>query len=188
MPRTVRPSRRIASALVGAVVCIFLAGCQTTRPQVARHTIRRVPGESIVVARVLIPAGLSGLWGGREVDSLRLTIQTEGTQAVRPTPVTPAEYLLASLPPGRYRITGWEARAERATNFGSLDVRFDVPQTDRLYYLGTLVFDPQTTERYRLRVDDEYDAAMRYLTADHSHLTGPYERRLLTFPLPAQQR
>ena len=191
------PDRRTARAASGVgrqsgIVAVVLAaaglaaaGCQVPPPAVTPTTVLRVPGESIVLLRVQIPEEISGLRGAWRQGALRLTIQTEGGQAVRPTPVTPAGYLLASLPPGRYRIPGWEAQGDRSTAFGPLDLRFEVPEPDRLYYLGTLGLEPQTTERYRPRVTDEFEAAMRYLTAEHPHLAGSYERRLLSVPPPS---
>jgi hypothetical protein len=168
-------------ALAAAAVCLA-AGCAAPPPQVAPYTVSRTPGESIIVARVQIPEVLSGVAGPVERDAVRVTIQAEGGQSVRPTPLSPAGYLLASLPPGRYRLTGWESRAGRATHFGPLDLPFEVPLPDRLLYLGTLSLLPQTPERYRLQVDDRFDEAMRYLAAEHPRLAGPYERRLLALP------
>ncbi len=176
-PRGVR-----LAALAAAAMGAALAGCATPTPQVTRSTVTRVPGESVIVARLQIPGAVSGLTGAAEADALRVTIQTEGTQVVRPTPLTPAGYLLATLPPGRYRLTAWESRAQRATHYGPLDLPFEVPQPDRLYYLGTIAFEAQTAERYRIQVGDQFDEAMRYLVADHTHLAGPFERRLLAPP------
>ena len=180
-----RGRRRAASrglALAVAAACLAV-GCAVPLPQVTPYTVNRVPGESIIAARVQIPEALSGVAGPVERDAVRVTIQAEGGQSVRPTPLSPAGYLLASLPPGRYRVTGWESRAARATRFGPLDVPFEVPLPDRSYYLGTLSLLPRTTERYRLQVDDQFDEAMRYLAAEHPHLAGTYERHLLTVPV-----
>lgn len=174
-----RRGRRVAGLLFLAAA----AGCATLpAPQVTPYRVTRVPGESIILARVQIPPAISGVSGAVEPDAVRLTIQTEGSQAVRPTPLTPAGYLLASLPPGRYRLASWESRVARVTRFGPLDVPFEVPLPDKFYYLGTLVLVGQTTERYVLVVGDHLDEALRYLTAEQPHLAGPYERRLLTVP------
>ncbi len=165
-----------------AGLAAILAGCAAPMPQVTRYAVGLTPGESVIVARVQIPEALSGVAGSVEREAVRVTIQAEGLPAVRPLLLSPTGYLLASLPPGRYRLTGWESRAGRATRFGSLDVPFEVPSPDRFYYLGTLSLLPQTTERYRLQVDDQFDEAMRYLTAEYPRLAGPYARRLLTLP------
>lgn len=168
-------------ALLGAGLAV--AGCAAPAPQVSRYTVNRVAGESIAVARIVIPDAVSGVSGSPEADAVRVTIQTEGSpQTVRPTPLTPAGYLLVSLPPGRYRLVSWEARTGHGSHFGPLDVPFEIPSADRFYYLGTLSLDPQTTERYRLRVADQLDEAMRYLTANQPHLAGTFERRLLLVP------
>ncbi len=174
--------RLIAAAAIIAAAASALGGCPAPPPQVTRTAVTPAPGGSVIVARLQIPEALSGVSGPVELEAVRVTIQTEGAQAVRPVPLSPAGYLLASLPPGRYRLAGWESRAGRATRFGPLDVPFEVPQPDRFYYLGTLSLLPQTTERYRLQVDDQFDEAMRYLTAEHPRLAGPYERRLLALP------
>ena len=159
------------------------AGCAAAPPpQVARATVTRGPGESIVLARVQIPEALSGVTGAVGPDAVRVTIQTEGTQTVRPTPLTSAGYLLASLPPGRYRLVSWESRVARTSRFGPLEVPFEVPLPERFYYLGALTLLGQTTERYRLQVDDRLDEAMRYLVAEQPQLAATYERRLLTLP------
>ncbi len=173
---------------LAALAALAVAACAAPKPQVARYTVTRVPGESIAMGRVEIPEAVSGMTGGVEPDALRVTIQTESTQMVRPTPLTPTGYLLASLPPGKYRIVSWESRASRAARFGPLDVPFEIPSPDRFYYLGTLSLDPQTTERYRLRVLDQLDEAMRYLTAEQPHLAGAFERRLPTLPTGMPQR
>ncbi len=169
-------------AALAAVALAALVGCPAPLPQVTRTPVTPAPGESVILARLQIPEALSGVSGPVEREAVRVTIQTEGAQAVRPIPLSPAGYLLASLPPGRYRLAGWESRAGRATRFGPLDVPFEVPQPDRLYYLGTLSLLPETTERYHLQVDDQFDETMRYLAAEHPRLAGPYERRLLTPP------
>jgi hypothetical protein len=166
---------------LAAAACLTV-GCAAPLPQVAPYTVSRTSGESIIVARVQIPELFSGVAGTVERDAVRVTIQAEGGQNVRRIPLSPAGYLLASLPPGQYRLTGWESRAGRATRFGPLDVPFEVPLPDRFYYLGTLSLLPQTLERYGLQVDDEFDEAMRYLGAEHPRLGGSYERRLLTVP------
>jgi len=177
-----RGRRRAAAAALGAAAACLAVGCAAPLPQLAPYTVNRASGESIILARVQIPEALSGVAGPVERDAVRVTIQAEGRQDVRPTPLSPAGYLLASLPPGRYRLTGWESRAGRATRFGPLDVPFEVPLPDRSYYLGTLSLLPQTTERYRLQVDDQFGEAMRYLAAEQPRLSGAYERRLLTAP------
>ena len=173
---------------LAALAALAVAACAAPKPQVARYTVSRAPGESIAMGRVEIPDAVSGIRGGVEPDAVRVTIQTEGAQTVRPTPLTPAGYLLISLPPGKYRIVSWESRASRAAQFGPLDVPFEIPSPDRFYYLGTLTLDAQTTERYRLRVADQLDEAMRYLIAEHPHLAGPFERRLLTLPAATPRR
>ena len=175
--------RGAAAAAVFTALAVACAGCAAPpRPEVARTVVARVPGEAIIVARVQIPDAISGVSGAAEPDALRVTIQTEGSQTVRPTPLTPSGYLLASLPPGRYRLASWESRVARASRFGPRDVPFEVPRPDTFYYLGTLTLVGQTTERYRLQVDDRLDEALRYLTAEQAQLAGPYERRLLTLP------
>lgn len=136
----------------------------------------------MVVARVQIPEALSGVAGAVEPDAVRVTIQAEGSQAVRSLPLTPAGYLLASLPPGRYRLVSWEARMARTSRFGTLEIPFEVPLPGKLYYIGTLSLVGQTSERYRLQVDDGFDEAMRYLVTEQPQLSGTYERRLLTIP------
>ena len=159
------------------------AGCAPPPPpQVARASVTRAPGESIVVARVQIPEAVSGVAGAAEPDAVRVTIQTEGSQTVRTTPLTPTGYLLASLPPGRYRLVSWEARVARASRFGALEIPFEVPLPEKFYYLGALFLVGQTTERYRLQVDDRFDEAMRYLVVEQPQLAGGYERRLLVIP------
>jgi len=167
--------------ILAAVACL-LVGCAAPAPQITRTAANRVLGESVIAARILIPETLSGVTGPVELEATRVTIQTEGTPTVRPVPLSPDGYLLASLPPGRYRLTGWESRAGRATRFGPLDVPFEVPLPDRLYYLGTLSLVARTADRYILQVGDQFDEAMRYLVAEHPRLTGPYERHLLTIP------
>ena len=177
-----RRGHGVAAVALAVAVAFVVAACPAPLPQVTRYAVNPAPGESVIVARVQIPEALSGVAGPVELEAARVTIQTEGAQAVRPIPLSPAGYLLARLPPGRYRLAGWESRAGRASRFGPLDVPFDIPQPDRFIYLGTLSLLPQTTERYRLQVDDRFDEAMRYLTAEHPRLAGPYERRLLSLP------
>ncbi len=170
-------------ALALAALALVAAGCAAPpAPKVVRTPVIRAPGESIILARVQIPSAISGVSGAVEPDAVRVTIQAEGSQAVRPTPLTPAGYLLASLPPGRYRLASWESRVARVSRFGPLDVPLEVPLPDKFYYLGTLVLVGQTTERYVLVVGDHLDEAMRYLTAEQPQLAGPYERRLLAIP------
>ena len=159
-----------------------IAGCRMPVPEPSPTTVARVPGESVIVARVLIPPAVAELPAAPAKDAVRITIQAEGTSVVRPVPLTPAGYLLASLPPGGYRMVSWEARGDRQTAYGPLDVPFDIPAPDRLYYLGTLAFEPQTAERYRLRITDQLDEAMRYLAANHAHLVATPERRLPVVP------
>jgi hypothetical protein len=164
-------------------LALALAGCAAAPPpKVVRTPLIRAPGQSIILARIQIPPAISGVSGAVEPDAVRVTIQAEGSQAVRPTPLTSAGYLLASLPPGRYRLASWESRVARVSRFGPLEVLFEVPLPDTFYYLGTLVLVGQTTERYVLVVGDHLDEAMRYLTAEQPQLAGPYERRLLTLP------
>ncbi len=178
-----RPSRGAALAAAFTAFAVAFAGCATPpRPEVARTVVARVPGEAIIVARVQIPDTISGVSGAAEPGAVRVIIQTEGSQTVRPAPLTPSGYLLVSLPPGRYRMASWESRVARASRFGPLDVPFEVPRPDAFYYLGTLTLVGQTTERYRLQVNDRLDEAMLYLTAEQPQLAGPYERRLLTLP------
>jgi hypothetical protein len=170
-------------ALIFAALALVAGGCAATPPpKVLRAPVSRAPGESIILARVQIPAAISGVSGAVPPDAVRVTIQTEGAQAVRPTPLTPAGYLLASLPPGSYRLASWESRVAQVSRFGPLDVPFEVPLPDKFYYLGTLVLVGQTTERYVLVVGDHLDEAMRYLTAEQPRLAGSYERRLLVIP------
>jgi hypothetical protein len=172
-----------AAAVVGPVLAVARAGCAAAPPPpVARATLTRAPGESVVRARVHIPEAISGVSGPAGPDAVRVTIQAEGSQSVRPMPLTPAGYLLASLPPGRYRLVSWESRVARVSRFGPLEVPFEIPLPGKFYYLGALTLVGQTTERYRLQVDERFEEAMRYLLSEQPQLSAPYERRLLALP------
>lgn len=173
----VRRGRGRAAALAAGV--LIFAGCAAPRPEVTRFDVPRVPGESIVLARIRIPEAVSGVSGPRERDAVRVTVQAEGLEAVRPIPLSSDGYFLTSLPPGRYRLTGWDSRAGRATQFGPLEVPFEVPSADALYYLGTLSLVPHASERYLLQVGEEFEEAMRYIRAEHPRLAGDFQRRLL---------
>ncbi len=156
------------------ILALLLTSCATASPIALSDTKALPQGEALIFGRVkVIENGESIDWGSGGGFRIHL-LSDAGAK--------PVSYHLTGdgsfswhLPPGRYRITGFQ-RSERSwgsflTTSRQLFAQFTVPEQRALVYIGTLVISLDEGGN-GTRIEDEHEEAIRWLTGEFAEIAG----------------